>query len=137
MNDAWTERPFTEGAVLVGDAAGWTDPVIGQGLSVALRDARMVWEALRATPQWTESVFEPYGAERDVRMSRLRVSGQVRTKINMTFTPAGAQRRIAYREVWPTDPVLAGSRLATFMGPYNVPAESFEPEVIERIFALK
>jgi 2-polyprenyl-6-methoxyphenol hydroxylase-like FAD-dependent oxidoreductase len=137
MNDSWTERPFTDGAVLVGDAAGWTDPVIGQGVSVALRDARMVWDALRENPKWTMETFEPYGAERAVRMSRLRVSGQVRTGINMTFTPEGAQRRIAYRAVWPTDPVVAGSRLATFKGPFNVPPESFEPQVIERIFALK
>jgi 2-polyprenyl-6-methoxyphenol hydroxylase-like FAD-dependent oxidoreductase len=137
MNDSWTDRPYTEGAVLVGDAAGWTDPVIGQGLSVALRDARLVWDALRDTPQWTPAAFRQYAAERAERMSRLRVSGNVRTTINMTFTPAGAQRRIAYREAWPTDPVLAGSRLATFRGPFDVPAESFEPHVIERIFALR
>ncbi|MBP2327233.1 2-polyprenyl-6-methoxyphenol hydroxylase-like FAD-dependent oxidoreductase [Kibdelosporangium banguiense] len=137
MNDAWTDRPYTEGVVLVGDAAGWTDPVVGQGLSIALRDARTVWDTLRFSPKWTEDVFRQYSAERDVRMSRLRVSGQVRTTINMTFTPAGAQRRIAYREAWPADPVLAGSRVATFKGPFQVPPESFEPHVIERIFALQ
>ena len=30
------------GVVLIGDAAGWNDPIIGQGLSIALRDVRMV-----------------------------------------------------------------------------------------------
>ncbi|MBG0855465.1 FAD-dependent monooxygenase [Streptomyces spinoverrucosus] len=136
MNDAWADTPFAPGAVLVGDAAGWSDPVIGQGLSVALRDARMVRDCLRSGDAWEPGVFEPYARERRIRMHRLRISGSVRTTMNMTFTPEGVARRKAYAEVWPTDPVLAGSRLATFKGPFHVPAESFEPRVIERLFAL-
>ncbi|MFJ1792329.1 NAD(P)/FAD-dependent oxidoreductase [Kitasatospora griseola] len=136
MNDAWADLPFAPGAVLVGDAAGWTDPVIGQGLSIALRDARMVRDALRSSSTWEPKALEPYAREREIRMHRLRISGSVRTTMNMTFTPAGVARRRAYAEVWPTDPVLAGSRMATFKGPFQVPPESFEPEVIERLFAL-
>jgi menaquinone-9 beta-reductase len=34
--------------VLVGDAAGHNDPIIGQGLSIALRDVRLVGEAILA-----------------------------------------------------------------------------------------
>ena len=41
-DDTWTATPYGEGVVLVGDAAGHNDPIIGQGLSVALRDARIV-----------------------------------------------------------------------------------------------
>jgi 2-polyprenyl-6-methoxyphenol hydroxylase-like FAD-dependent oxidoreductase len=137
MNDSWTDVPFTEGAVLVGDAAGWTDPIIGQGLSVAFRDARMVWDILRSNSHWSPEVFQPYEEEREVRMRRLRASGRVRTTINMTFTPEGARRRLAYAKAWPTDSVLAGSRLATFKGPFNVPPESFDEDVLERIFALR
>jgi 2-polyprenyl-6-methoxyphenol hydroxylase-like FAD-dependent oxidoreductase len=138
MNDSWTEGPpVVPGAVLIGDAAGWTDPIIGQGLSIALRDARMVWDVLRSNADWSPRAFEPYVREREVRMARLRVSGQVRTTINMTFTEQGAERRKAYAQAWPKDPVLAGSRLATFKGPFAVPENSFDPEVIERIFALR
>ncbi|MBY8889355.1 FAD-dependent monooxygenase [Streptomyces sp. PTM05] len=139
MNDSWTDTPpYTEGAVLIGDAAGWTDPVIGQGLSIALRDARMIWDILRTSTDWSDAdTFGSYGHERRVRMARLRISANVRTTINMTFTPEGAARRKAYAAAWPTDEVLAGSRIATFKGPFNVPGESFEPEVIERIFALR
>ncbi|WP_242882340.1 FAD-dependent oxidoreductase [Actinomadura litoris] len=137
MNDSWTEVPYAPGAVLIGDAAGWTDPIIGQGLSVALRDARVVWDVLRTERDWTPRAFAPYGREREVRMRRLRASGRVRTTINMTFTPEGAARRLAYAKSWPTDPVLAGSRLATFKGPFEVPPESFEDDVLERIFALR
>lgn len=136
MNDAWADSPYAPGAVLIGDAAGWSDPIIGQGLSIALRDARMVWDALRSNTTWSPEVFEHYAAEREVRMRRLMVSGSVRTMMNMTFTPEGAARRKAYAKVWPTDPVIAGSRLATFQGAFGVPAESFDPEVIQRIAAL-
>ena len=35
--ETWCDRPFGHGAVLVGDAAGHNNPVIGQGLSIAMR----------------------------------------------------------------------------------------------------
>ena len=41
MHDTWTDRPLGEGLALIGDAAGSSDPHIGQGLSIALRDVRM------------------------------------------------------------------------------------------------
>lgn len=138
MNDSWTDGdPVTEGGVLVGDAAGWTDPIIGQGLSIALRDAREVRDVLRSSRDWSPRAFKPYVREREVRMARLRVSGQVRTTINMTFTREGAERRMAYARAWPKDPVLGGARLATFKGPFDVPDGSFDPETIQRIFALR
>ena len=100
MNDAWTDGPVVPGAVLIGDAAGWSDPVIGQGLSIALRDARMVRDVLRSSTNWWPEAFESYIGEREARMARLRVSGNVRTAINMTFTEQGASRRIAYANAW-------------------------------------
>ncbi|MEU2793433.1 NAD(P)/FAD-dependent oxidoreductase [Streptomyces sp. NPDC007100] len=136
MNDAWADTPVAPGAVLVGDAAGWSDPVVGQGLSIALRDARMVWDALRSHSRWSPEAFASYAGERETRMRRIRVSGSVRTTMNMTFTPEGAARRKAYARTWHTDPVLAGSRLATFKGTDQVPPESFAPETIKRLFAL-
>ncbi|MEU0098896.1 FAD-dependent oxidoreductase [Streptomyces sp. NPDC006267] len=137
MNDAWTDSPVVPGGVLIGDAAGWTDPVVGQGLSIALRDARLVRDALRSHTDWTADTLAPYRKEREERMRRLRISGSVRTTMNMTFGPEGATRRKAYAKAWPTDPILAGSRLATFKGAFGVPSESFEPATIQRLFALK
>ena len=58
-SDSWTDRPFAEGVVLIGDAAGWTDPLIGEGLSMAMRDARMVSEVLLGD-DWSVDAFEPY-----------------------------------------------------------------------------
>ena len=136
MNDAWTDGPVVPGAVLIGDAAGWTDPVGGQGLSIALRDARLVRDALRSSSAWSPQILKPYVDEREERMRRLRVSGAGRAARNKPFPPAGAARRQAYAKAWPTDPVLAGSRLATFQGAFGVPDESFHPGTIQRLLAL-
>jgi 2-polyprenyl-6-methoxyphenol hydroxylase-like FAD-dependent oxidoreductase len=136
MNDSWTETPYVPGAVLLGDAAGWNDPIIGQGLAIALRDVRMVSEILRSGSDWSPTALEPYGVERRERMRRLRLAARIRTETTMTFTPEGAARRKAYSRVWRTDPVLAGTRLAVQLGPEKVAAEAFEPEAVDRILAL-
>lgn len=47
--------------------------------------------------------------------------GHVRTTINMTFSEQAVRRRKASAQAWPKDPVVGGSRLATFKGPFGVP----------------
>jgi len=130
MNDSRTDEVSVPGGILIGDAAGWSDPIIGQGLCVALRDAQLVSTALRNHPVWDQSIFDDYATERRTRMSRLATSGRVRSEMALTFTRAGRERRRRYADIWPTDPTLAGSRLATLKGPHNVPAESFNDDAI-------
>jgi 2-polyprenyl-6-methoxyphenol hydroxylase-like FAD-dependent oxidoreductase len=136
MNDAWTDQPYAPGVVLIGDAAGWNDPIIGQGLSIAMRDVRIVTDILRSGSDWSTAAFAGYGEERRERMRRLRIAAQVRTDLAATFTPAGAARRQAYNTIWPTDPVLGGTLLTMLLGPDNAPAESFSQLTIDRILAL-
>ena len=57
--DAWTERPFAAGVVLVGDAAGYNDPIIGQGQAITLRDVRIVRDLVCGNDDWTPELFEP------------------------------------------------------------------------------
>jgi len=135
-SDAWTDRPLADGVVLVGDAAGWSDPIIGEGLSVALRDARMVADVLRASDDWSTVAFEGYITERRERMRRLRIVAGVATKLRCTFTPEGQARRAAFSAEVMTNPMTLGLLLAGFVGPENAPAEAFEPENIERILSL-
>ena len=136
MDDSWCDTIAVPGAVLIGDAAGWSDPVIGQGLSIALRDARMVRDTLIANANWDVSIFQSYMIERRTRMERLLLSGKVRSAMGLTFSEYGRRRRKAYAQTWPTDDILAGSRLATFKGPHNVPPESFSPAVIDHLLSL-
>ena len=77
--DTWCERPYADGVVLIGDAAGHNDPLIGQGLSIASADIRAVTEALLSTDDWSPGLFEAYGRERHERMRRLRATAQVYT----------------------------------------------------------
>jgi 2-polyprenyl-6-methoxyphenol hydroxylase-like FAD-dependent oxidoreductase len=136
MNDSWTDEPLAPGVVLIGDAAGWNDPIIGQGLSIALRDVRIVADILRAGTDRSPAAFAPYVQERRERMRRLRVSAEVVTMIAATFTPRAAARRAAYNAVFRSDPVLGGPRFAAQIGPERLPAEAFTTENVDRIRAM-
>jgi 2-polyprenyl-6-methoxyphenol hydroxylase-like FAD-dependent oxidoreductase len=48
----WADLPYAEGIALVGDAAGTSDPVWGQGLSLTLRDARVLSDHLLSSDDW-------------------------------------------------------------------------------------
>jgi menaquinone-9 beta-reductase len=48
----WADLPYREGIVLVGDAAGTSDPVWGQGLSLTLRDVRVLSDHLLSSDDW-------------------------------------------------------------------------------------
>ncbi|MBB5957308.1 2-polyprenyl-6-methoxyphenol hydroxylase-like FAD-dependent oxidoreductase [Saccharothrix tamanrassetensis] len=136
MNDGWTDQPYAPGVVLIGDAAGWSDPIIGQGLSLALRDVRTVTDILRGESDWSPAAFTGYGEERAERLRRLRTTAQVKTDLVATFTPAGAARRRAYNAIWESDPELAGPQIAPLVGPDNVAAELFSQSARDRILAL-
>ena len=71
-DDTWTPTPYVDGVVLIGDAAGHNDPIIGQGLSIAMRDARIVRDLVLDGAR-TADAFARYGAERMARMARLRL----------------------------------------------------------------
>jgi len=77
--DHWVEDPTAPGIVLVGDAAGHNDPITGQGLAIALRDACLVGEIValcrgearaHAAPAYRRPVCGP--AARRVRTGRPR-----------------------------------------------------------------
>jgi len=51
-SDDWVEEPYHDGVALVGDAAATTDPTYGQGLSFALRAARVLRDELTKSSDW-------------------------------------------------------------------------------------
>ena len=53
----WADFPYREGVALVGDAASTSDPAWGQGMSLALRDVRVLVEELLRTPDLGEAAF--------------------------------------------------------------------------------
>ncbi|HVL03648.1 MAG TPA: FAD-dependent monooxygenase [Acidimicrobiales bacterium] len=136
MNDSWCDRIAVEGAVLVGDAAGWNDPVIGQGVSIALRDARMVSDVLLGQSDWLPSAFEEYATERAERLRRLRIDAQLTTALQCTFGPEGTAFRRRWSEAAGGNRLLLAPFLAGLVGPELVPSRAFSDTNVERILAL-
>jgi 2-polyprenyl-6-methoxyphenol hydroxylase-like FAD-dependent oxidoreductase len=136
LEDTWTDRPHVPGAVLVGDAAGYSDPLIGQGLSLAVRDVRVVSEALLGSPVWDEAVFEPYAVERAERMRRFRVTAEATARLRATFTDEGRRRRAAAFKRLGEDQESWLAMYPLSVGPDLAPPAAFEPEAVERLVAL-
>jgi 2-polyprenyl-6-methoxyphenol hydroxylase-like FAD-dependent oxidoreductase len=123
--DSWTDEPFAQGVVLVGDAAGWNDPIIGLGLSITYRDVRIVSDILGASDDWSPAAFAPYAEERAERMRRLRIAGQLQSAIDMEFGPEAKARRHRYHELGASDPTLKMHGIAVMAGPEMAPPETF------------
>ena len=133
MTDTWIDEPCPDGVVLVGDAAGWSDPTIGQGLSVAFRDARILSDVLLNDDTWTSEALNEYVEERTERMRRLRFSMSVFSLgvsglDGRVFGPEARAYRIAIRRLARKEPLYGGSRVAIFKGAWRVPDEAFSDE---------
>lgn len=133
--DTWSDEPFAEGVVLVGDSAGHNDPIIGQGLSIALRDIRIVSELLLGSERWSESLFATYAEERKERMRRLRFAAALRAAIDSEFTPEAVIRRKRAEERMAADPSLKLVFASAMIGPEVLPGEVFSEATWERILA--
>ncbi len=129
--DNWIDEPACPGVVLIGDAAGHNDPIIGQGVSIATRDARLVSEILIDAKHQKSPDFTPYVEERSERMRRLRIVGRLAAKVRVEFGPEARERRTrvarrsAERQLSPVP--------ASLIGPERLPPEAFLPETIERL----
>jgi menaquinone-9 beta-reductase len=134
-DDTWCAEPYVDGAVLIGDAAGHNDPIVGQGLSIAMRDARavrdLVLDGARAA-----NAFAPYGAERMARMSRLRLAADV-----MAVTHAedadnrDARRRYMNARMGTMEAPIFPVILGLFAGPETVGDELLDPSLLDDIRA--
>jgi 2-polyprenyl-6-methoxyphenol hydroxylase-like FAD-dependent oxidoreductase len=60
--DSWVEHPYRDGVVLIGDAAAASDPAWGSGLSLTLRDVRVLRDLLLSTDDW-QAAADAYAAE--------------------------------------------------------------------------
>jgi len=135
MNDTWTDRPIADGLALIGDAAGYSDPHIGQGLSVALRDVRVLSELLLASEDWSPAALRPYTEERAERMRRLRFCNALATTLRGEFGPEAREQRCRARGLTHAEPALGLWRRAYLAGPESVPASAFDARVYDRLCA--
>lgn len=62
--DSWVEQPYRDGVALIGDAATSSDPSWGQGLSLTVRDVRVLRDALSSQDDW-DAAGREYATEHD------------------------------------------------------------------------
>lgn len=132
-NDTWTDYQAAEGVVLVGDAAGWNDPICGLGLSITYRDVRTVRDVLLGGEDWSLAAFADYAAERAERMRRLRFTAALTSAIDAEFGDEARARRRSYFERSAADPSLGAHGFAVMAGPETLPAEVFTPQHRARV----
>jgi 2-polyprenyl-6-methoxyphenol hydroxylase-like FAD-dependent oxidoreductase len=134
-DDTWAPAPFADGVVLIGDAAGWNDPIIGQGLSIAMRDARMVRDLLLAGAR-RPADFASYAAERTGRMQRVRLIADVMSVTQCEPAHNREQRRAFISNGMDTmDPVVFPLVAGIFAGPETVPDQLVDTSILDRIRA--
>jgi 2-polyprenyl-6-methoxyphenol hydroxylase-like FAD-dependent oxidoreductase len=66
----WVDTPYRDGVALIGDAAAAPDPCFGNGLSMALRDARLLRDCLLEEADW-DSAARRYAAAHDATFAAL------------------------------------------------------------------
>jgi len=62
--DFWVDHPYKNRIALIGDAAATSDPAFGQGLSLTVRDARVLRDKLLETNDW-DAAGHAYADEHD------------------------------------------------------------------------
>jgi 2-polyprenyl-6-methoxyphenol hydroxylase-like FAD-dependent oxidoreductase len=134
--DTWTEVPAVEGIVLIGDAGGYNGPIIGEGLSLALRDVRLLSEILLERPQWTQSGLERYGQQRREGLRRMRIVAELRAALAAQFGPQAAARRAHFRDLVRADPNLGNVAILTHLGPDRAPAWIFDETIPTSVLNL-
>jgi 2-polyprenyl-6-methoxyphenol hydroxylase-like FAD-dependent oxidoreductase len=90
--EVWVEHPFKDGVALIGDAAAASDPSWGQGLSLTLRDARVLRDHLLATSNW-ETAGHAYAAEHDRHTDAIHTANLWHTELFLATGPQADARR--------------------------------------------
>jgi 2-polyprenyl-6-methoxyphenol hydroxylase-like FAD-dependent oxidoreductase len=117
-----------DGALLIGDAGGWSDPIVGQGLGSAYRDVRITSGLLLSTNDWSPATFAPYEAERRERVRRIAHVSELITRLCAEFDEPCRRRRARYFQGLGRDPAMTAVVGAISLGPEALPADAFTPE---------
>ena len=79
VSESWVDHPYRDGVALLGDAAVTSDPTFGQGMPTALRDARVLRDALLQHSDWDQA-GKQYARQHDAYFQNThKVCGWLRT----------------------------------------------------------
>lgn len=134
-SDSRTERPFAEGVVLVGDAAGYENPLQGQGLSFAMRDVRELSGLLLDSEDWTLEASEQYGARRSVLRRLAKLATDLDLWMNEGYRLQDPAERAARFERAQHDDILATLVNGAFVGFDSLPQDLTADQMWARVDA--
>ena len=78
--DRWVPHPYRDGVALIGDAAAANDPSYGEGLSLTVRDVRVLRDSLLREKDW-EKAGHDYASEHDRHYHVIHEVTQLLTKL--------------------------------------------------------
>lgn len=95
VSESWVDHPYRDGVALLGDAATTSDPTFGQGMPTALRDARVLRDALLGNSDWDQAGHH-YARQHDASFQNgHKVCGWLRTLFQDPSAEAQALRQRA------------------------------------------
>jgi 2-polyprenyl-6-methoxyphenol hydroxylase-like FAD-dependent oxidoreductase len=111
---SWVDHPFRDGVALLGDSAASSDPTWGQGLSLTMRDARVLRDHLMRTDDWS-AAGHAYADEHDDYAGRMHTFHQWMTAIYLATGSEADARRARAMPLIAKDPSRQPDSL--FVGP--------------------
>lgn len=101
--DAWVVHPYQQGVALIGDAAASSDPTWGQGVSLTVRDVRVLRDALLRNDNWDEA-GRAYAEEHDRYYGALHRREAWVTQMFMATGAEADALRAKAMPLWQADP---------------------------------
>ncbi len=111
---SWVDHPFRDGVALLGDSAASSDPTWGQGLSLTLRDARVLRDHLMHTADWN-AAGHAYASEHDGYAGRMHTFHKWMIEMYLTTGSDADARRARAMPLIAQDPTRQPDAL--FVGP--------------------
>lgn len=130
--DSRAPLPLAEGVLLIGDAAGYENPLEGQGLSMALQDAYDVSRALLSGSSPT-GALEQFAAARAVRQRLGNLGVALEVWANEGFVVQDPEERASRYEHIRNDDVLAALELSYATGYDTLPQDLTHTELAARL----
>jgi 2-polyprenyl-6-methoxyphenol hydroxylase-like FAD-dependent oxidoreductase len=123
----WVTGPIPDNCALVGDAAGASDPVWGNGLSRSLRDVRLLRDRLLETTDWREAA-NSYARDHDDYFFPLRRLERLNAKLHFAMGEDADRRRTRASGLLARHPELSPD--VTGFGPDVVGLDKIEQMLI-------
>ncbi|HTG48781.1 MAG TPA: FAD-dependent monooxygenase [Actinomycetota bacterium] len=131
-SDSRAELPRDDGVVLIGDAAGYENPLQGLGLSFAMRDVRDLSELLLSRHGWKD-VPADFGEQRSHLRGLSKLATELDLWINQGYAQQDPAERAARYETALADDVLRTLVSAASLGFDRLPPDLGPREMWERL----